>query len=156
MKYLGVLISVRNIEVSKRFYKEVLDLNVEADLGANATLTGGIFLQTIDTWKMFIQKSEHEVIFGNNACELYFEVTDIEYFCKLLAERCDTRYVHPLHEHPWGQRVVRFYDPDSHIIEVGEDMCIVVKRFIDSGLSVVETAARMGVPTGYIEQYLKK
>jgi hypothetical protein len=29
-------------------------------------------------------------------------------------------YVHPLREQPWRQRVVRFYDPDHHIIEVGE------------------------------------
>jgi hypothetical protein len=133
-----------------------MGLDVEADLGANATLTGGISLQTVDTWKMFIQKNECEIIFGNNACELYFEVEDIDAFCKLLAKRCDTHYVHPLHEHPWGQRVVRFYDPDSHIIEVGEDITIVVKRFINSGLSIAETATRMGVPTVYVEQYLKK
>jgi len=154
VKYLGVLLSVRDIDVSKRFYSEVLDLNVVSDLGANVTLTGGISLQTIDTWKVFIQKSESEVIFGGNAGELYFEVEDIEGFCKLLSGRGDVFYVHALHEHPWGQRVVRFYDPDRHIIEVGEDMGVVVKRFIASGLSVGATAARMGVPTAYVEQYL--
>ena len=33
----------------------------------------------------------------------------------------DINYVHPVKEHSWGQRVVRFYDPDCHIIEVGEN-----------------------------------
>ena len=32
----------------------------------------------------------------------------------------DISYVHPLIEHSWGQKVVRFYDPVMHIIEVGE------------------------------------
>lgn len=28
----------------------------------------------------------------------------------------------PLMEHDWRQRVVRIYDPDHHIMEIGEDM----------------------------------
>jgi catechol 2,3-dioxygenase-like lactoylglutathione lyase family enzyme len=154
MKYMGVLICVKDIEVSKRFYKEVLSLDVISDLGANATLTGGISLQTLDTWKEFIQKNENNITFGNNTGELYFETKDIDSFCNLLKQRGNTRYVHPLHEHPWGQRVVRFYDPDSHIIEVGEGMSLVVKRFLNSGLSPTETAIRMGIPEVYLEQYL--
>ncbi|NOV61327.1 hypothetical protein B0H39_000243 [Clostridium beijerinckii] len=58
-------------------------------------------------------------------------------------------------EHSWGQRVVRFYDPDKHIIEVGENMVMVVKRFLNSGLSIEETAIRMDVPVDYIESCLK-
>jgi catechol 2,3-dioxygenase-like lactoylglutathione lyase family enzyme len=152
MKYLGVLISVKDIEVSKRFYKEILDLEVVSDFGANVVLTGGIFLQTLSTWPGFIQKNESDIIFGNNASELYFETNDIDSFCQLLNKKGDIRYVHSLHEHPWGQRVVRFYDPDSHIIEVGENLSIVVKRFFNSGLSITETAVRMGVPVAYLEQ----
>lgn len=63
----------------------------------------------------------------------------------------DIEYVHPLFEHSCGQRVVRFYDLDKHIIEVGENINMVIKRFIDSGLSIEETAARMDVPVSYIE-----
>ena len=52
-------------------------------------------------------------------------------------------YVHPVYEHRWGQRVVRFYDPDFHIMEVGEDLKTVCRRFLDSGLILEETARRM-------------
>jgi catechol 2,3-dioxygenase-like lactoylglutathione lyase family enzyme len=31
----------------------------------------------------------------------------------------DTEYVNRLMTHSWGQRVVRFYDPDGNLIEVG-------------------------------------
>ena len=41
-----------------------------------------------------------------------------------------------LKEDEWGQRSIRFYDPDKHIIDVGESMKVVIKRFLLSGVSV--------------------
>ena len=46
-------------------------------------------------------------------------------------------------EHGWGQRVIRFYDPDGHIIEVGEDMRSVIHRFLASGMTMQEVSLRM-------------
>lgn len=112
-------------------------------------MTGGISLQTADTWKDFIHKKASEIIFGNNAAELYFEEDDIDTFVEKL-NSFDLDYVHLLIEHSWGQRTVRFYDPDKHIIEVGENLVIVIKRFMDSGLSAEETAKRMDVPVEYV------
>jgi hypothetical protein len=57
-------------------------------------------------------------------------------------------------EHSWGQRVVRFYDPDKHMIEVKENMMMVVQRFIDIGLSLEDTAVRMDVPVDYVKSCL--
>jgi len=28
-------------------------------------------------------------------------------------------FIHEIVEQPWGQKVMRFYDPDYHMIEVG-------------------------------------
>ncbi len=154
MKYTCTLIAVKNMEKAKQFYHDVLGLEVISDFGANVTLTGGIALQTADTWKNFIHKQEKEIVFGNNACELYFEEDDMDSFVKKLSSIKSILYVHPLFEHPWGQRVVRFYDLDKHIIEVGENMNMVVKRFINTGLSIEETAARMDVPIEYVKSCL--
>jgi len=154
MRYTCTLIAVRDIEKSKQFYRGVLGLDVVADFGANVTLTGGIALQTVDSWQGFIHKSDEEIIFGNNACELYFEEDDIDAFTAKLNRIKNIEYIHPLIEHSWGQRVVRFYDPDKHIIEVGENMMMVVQRFIDVGLSIEETAARMDVPVDYVKTLL--
>ena len=55
-------------------------------------------------------------------------------------------------EYPWGQRVVRFRDPDGHIIEVGENMTAVCRRFLDSGMTPEEAAARMDVPVDYVRE----
>ena len=147
MKYNGVLIAVSDMENSRRFYSDVLGLKVVEDFGANVTLEGGIFLQTLDTWRTFIQSDQ--VVLPNHAGELYFEEEDIEGFCDRIAS-LDICYVHPLFEHRWGQRVVRFYDPDGHVIEVGERLDVVIRRFIEAGLSVAETAERMDIPIGMV------
>ena len=54
MKYQSTLLAVTNMERSKAFYCGLLGREVVADFGANVTLSGGITLQTLDTWKGFL------------------------------------------------------------------------------------------------------
>lgn len=155
MKFSNTMMVVSDMEESKKFYYEVLGLEVIVDFGANVTLTGGIVLQTKSTWSTFIHKQDSEIIFGGNAAELYFEEDDFDGFIEKINNIEGINYVHPMVEHSWGQRVVRFYDPDKHIIEVGENMIMVVRRFLDNGLSIEETAIRMDVSVDYIKSCLK-
>ena len=67
----------------------------------------------------------------------------------------DISYVHPPLEHRWGQRVVRFYDPDGHIVEVGEDMTQVVKRFAAQGMTEEQVARRMDVSLDYVRECME-
>lgn len=156
MEYGVTLIAVRDIEASKRFYCQLLGMQITADFGTNVTLSGRLALQTIESWQGFIHKKREEIRLGHNAAELYFEERDIDSFMQKLAAWPDIRYLHPLKEHSWGQRVLRFYDPDGHIIEVGEDMSIVVRRFMAEGMSPEETALRMDVPVEYIRSCLQE
>ena len=152
MKCKNPMLVVSDIEQSVEFYKIVLGLHVIMDFGANKTLTGGLVLQTLDTWKTFI--GEKEVTFGANNAEIYFEEDNFDAFIKRL-ENLDIQYIHPIKEHAWGQRVVRFYDPDRHIIEVGENMKVVCKRFLNSGMTPEQIAERMNVPMKFINACLK-
>ena len=147
MKYTGTLIAVQDMAKSKQFYHDVLGMEVAADFGANVTLTGGLVLQTLETWQSFIHTSD--VTLKSNSGELYFETEDMNSFYQHL-ESFDILYVHKLHEHPWGQRVVRFYDPDGHIIEAAEKLDAVIARFVAQGLSPEETAGRMGIPLDFV------
>lgn len=153
MKYTSTLIAVSDMEKSRQFYHDVLGMNVVADFGANVTLNGGIVLQTLDTWISFIRTDK--VVLPNNAGELYFEEEDLDAFLENL-KQFDICYVHPLFEHRWGQRVVRFYDPDRHIIEVGEKLDTVILRFMEQGLSAEETAIRMDIPLDFVTACLEK
>ena len=86
MKLKNPLLAVRDMERSKTFYREVLGLHVVMDFGANVTLTGGLCLQTLDTWTDFLGKEAEEIRFGANDSEVYFEEDDFDGF---LAS-CDT------------------------------------------------------------------
>lgn len=147
MKFKNTLLVVKDIEKAKDFYQKVLGLHVTLDLGANVTLTGGITLQTEETWKEFIHE---EVTFKGKDTELYFEEDNFECFIKKLEEMKEICYVHSVMEHRWGQKAVRFYDLDGHIIEVGENMKMVGKRFLNSGMSIEQVARRMEVPIKFV------
>jgi len=153
VKYSGTLIAVSDIDKSKKFYQDVLGLKVMYDFGANVMLEGGLFLQTVETWKGFINSDQ--VTLPNNAYELYFEENDMDAFLKHINSFHIT-CIHELLEHSWGQRVIRFYDPDMHIIEVAEEIAMVVRRFYESGMTEEEIAVRMDVPIDYIQKYLLK
>ena len=150
MKFKNPLLAVRDMERSKAFYREVLGLHVVMDFGANVTLTGGLCLQTLDTWAGFLGKAAEEIRFGGDDSEVYFEEDDFDGFLTRLAARPDIAYVHPPLEHRWGQRVVRLYDPDRHILEIGENMKAVCRRFRDQGMTPEQIAARMEVPLKFV------
>ena len=117
MKLKNILIVVKDIEKSKQFYHDLFGHNVILDNDGNMILTEGLVLQEEKIWKSFLEK---EIIQRNNSCELYFEEKDIEAFVqKLESLYPDIQYVNKLMTHSWGQKVIRFYDLDGNLIEVG-------------------------------------
>ena len=117
MKLKNVLIVVKDINKSLKFYHDLFGLELVLDNDGNMILTDGLVLQAESYWKEFLQK---DIIGRNNSGELYFEESDIEGFVRKLETLYpETEYVNKLMTHSWGQRVVRFYDPDGNLIEVG-------------------------------------
>ena len=117
MRLRNILIVVKDIGKSKQFYHDLFGLDVVLDQGGNMILTEGLVLQDEKIWKEFLGK---EVVYRNNAGELYFEEREIEAFVEKLEKLYPSvQYVNPLMTHAWGQKVVRFYDLDGNLIEVG-------------------------------------
>lgn len=156
MKYCGSLYVVDDAVKTKAFYKEIFGLRVIQDFNANFVMTGGISFQTRDSWKDFIQQSSDDVQYKGNDHELYFETEDLDAFVKLLDTRDDIVYVHGIKEHEWGQRGLRMYDPDFHIIEVSEPLSAVVKRFYDEGMSFEEISKKTMLSVKMVERLHKK
>lgn len=154
MHYISALLTVRDLPRARRFYCELLGMEVTADYGANITLSHAISLQTLATWQDFLQLPQEEITLGGRAAELYFEEADLDGFLNKLAAWPGLELVHPLKEHAWGQRAVRFYDPDRHIIEVGEKMTAVARRFYDGGMTPAQVAKRMDVPQEAVDEWL--
>lgn len=117
MRLRNILIVVKDIEKSKQFYHDLFGLDVLLDNDGNVILTEGLVLQDEQIWKRFIEK---DIIPENNSCELYFEEPNIEAFVEKLENLYPAiQYVNKLMIHSWGQKVVRFYDLDGNLIEVG-------------------------------------
>lgn len=117
MKYRGTLLVVKDCKKALSFYSQMFGLELIQDNDGNMELSNGIFLQEEKYWENFTKR---KIISKNNCAELYFEESDIEPFVKKLEEKYpETEYVNRLMTHSWGQKVVRFYDPDGNLIEVG-------------------------------------
>lgn len=117
MNYKGTLIVVKNCDQALKFYHDMFGLKLVQDNGGNMELTAGLYLQQAEYWERFIDKS---ITPRSNSSELYFEDADIESFVEKLQKLYPkTEFVNRLMTHSWGQRVVRFYDPDGNLIEVG-------------------------------------
>lgn len=120
MKLKNVLIIVNDMQRAIAFYRELFGLEVLLDNDGNVIMTEGLVLQDANIWQSFIGR---ELIPRNNTCELYFEERDIEGFVKKLENYGEPiEYVNKLMTHSWGQKVVRFYDLDGNLIEVGTPM----------------------------------
>lgn len=116
-KLRNVLIVVSDIEESINFYRDLFGLQVVLNNDGNVIMTEGLVLQDKNIWKDFLEK---DVVPQNNMTELYFEEKNIEDFVeKLNNSRYEIQYVNELMEHSWGQKMVRFYDLDGNLIEVG-------------------------------------
>ena len=116
----NILIVVKDIEKAKHFYHDLFGLDMVLDNDGNMILTEGLVLQDEQIWKKFIGKN---IISKSNSCELYFEERDLEAFVeKLETLYPEIQYVNRLMVHGWGQKVVRFYDLDGNLIEVGTPM----------------------------------
>jgi len=120
MKLKNILIVVKDIEKSRKFYNDLFGIELVHDNDGNMILTDGLVLQDEKIWRSFLDR---DIIPKSNSCELYFEEQDIESFVEKL-ERLypNVEYVNRLMTHSWGQRVIRFYDLDGNLIEVGTPM----------------------------------
>ena len=117
MKLKNVLIVVKDINKARQFYHDLFGLDLIVDNDGNMILSEGLVLQEEKYWKEFLGR---DIVPENNSSELYFEEADIEGFVEKLENYYpEVKYVNRLMMHSWGQKVIRFYDPDGNLIEVG-------------------------------------
>lgn len=141
MKYMCSVMSVAEINAARKFYEDLFGLELDQDYGINISFTCGLALQQEFDWLVNIQKED--ILKKSNNMELCFEEQDFDGFLQKLKQYPDIEYVGDVVEHSWGQRVIRFYDLDGHMIEVGEEMKMVINRFLASGMTMEEVSAKM-------------
>jgi catechol 2,3-dioxygenase-like lactoylglutathione lyase family enzyme len=155
MKLEGTLLVVKDMDTSRRFYEDVLFRTVFLDLKVYVVFEGFCLL-TEGQWTEFLDHKPVQLNYGNNVCQLGFEDDDIDAFIAHIQKFPDIKVLTPLKEYAWGQRSIRFYDPDGHIVEVGESMKVVVKRFLRSGMTIEEAMEKSMFPREFVEMCQKE
>lgn len=156
IKYHSAVVFVKDIEISKSFYTEILDQVVELDFGNNVILESGITLWQIKPDHLINQKLglDSTLKSKNNRFEFYFETVAIDSLYEKLNQN-NIELLHAVHEEPWGQRTVRFFDPDRHLIEVGEPLETFVKR-LSYDMTPEEVSEKTSIPIDVVRELIDK
>jgi catechol 2,3-dioxygenase-like lactoylglutathione lyase family enzyme len=151
LKFICPLIVVASVSRSRHFYEQVLGQQVKSDFGENVTFEGDFAIHRQAHFQQLLGEPTRDLIPRAHNGELYFESDEIEAVHSRL-KRNSVEFIHELQEQPWGQRVMRFYDPDGHIIEIGEPMEAVVRRFYKQGLSIQQICEKSSMPAEFVER----
>jgi catechol 2,3-dioxygenase-like lactoylglutathione lyase family enzyme len=156
IKFVCPLILVEDMAVSRRFYEDCLGQKARFDFGVNLEFEGHFALY---------QKAHYETLLGDpqrfpitlksNWGELYFEAGDIDDVHHQL-QLAGAEFIHGVKEEPWGQRTLRVYDPDGHIIDIGESLETTVTRMDQQGVPVEGIMQKTGLPREFVEGVLGK
>ena len=153
MEYKGTMLVVKDIEKTKEFYTTLLGLTVVSDIGVNVAFSGGLAAQTEASWMEFTGSEQSRFQYGGHDMELYFEEMDFDGF----VDKVKAAGVEVVSETvmPYGQKVLRIYDPDKHIVEVGEDMGVMVRRLHNEGLTKEQISEKTFMPPEAIDRFLE-
>jgi len=118
------IVFVKDIQVSKDFYTEIIGLKVVEDHGTIVLFENHLAIHQAHELAATIWKadapSDTDQPQGRRNLLLYFETNKLEQVFTRLKD--NIRLIHPIERQSWGQAVFRFYDPDGHVIEIGEPL----------------------------------
>ena len=153
MKYMAVLIVVENIQKSRYFYETILKQKLKMDFGENITFHGDFAIHEKDHFQSVVKGSVNQG--RHNNCELYFEHDELEELSTVLQDE-GIQFLHSIMEQPWRQKVMRFYDYDENLIEVGESMTHVAFRLSQEGLEIPEISKTTYLSIPMVKEAIEK
>lgn len=124
MKQVDTIVLVENVQKSAAFYKDIFGLEVLHDWESMVIFKNRLaihqfnLLEPREMIEEVLQRGSQGC--GNLIIYLELEGESIEK-CFERLKGLDVEIIHEIVELPW-QRIFRVYDPDKHIIEIGEPM----------------------------------
>ncbi|MGE5494647.1 MAG: VOC family protein [Burkholderiales bacterium] len=119
IKFHTAIIFTGDIAASKKFYHGLLGIEVLQDAGTFVLLEGSLGLHKADVFYEYIGKQYGGETMGRDNLDLYFTTDDIEAAEQRLKD-AGVKFIHEIKEFPWGEKLFRVYDPDGHIVEIGD------------------------------------
>ena len=156
LKFVCPLVLVDDIVASRYFYEQLLGQKIKFDFGQNVTFEGDFAIHLKSHFQSLLgDVTQYSVIKKAHNGELYFETDEIESIHQRL-KQAGVEFIHEIQEQPWGQGVMRLYDPDGHIVEIGEFMETVVWRFHTQGLSIDSISEKSSMRREFVEHVIQE
>jgi uncharacterized glyoxalase superfamily protein PhnB len=155
LKFVSPLIVVEDMARSRQFYEQLLEQKVKFDFGVDVAFEGDFTLHLKSHFQSLLgDASKYPITSKAHNGELYFDSDEIESTYQRL-QAAGVEFIEAIQEQPWGQRAMRLYDPDGHILEIGEPMETTVQRFHRQGWSIERITEKTGMPREFIERAVK-
>jgi catechol 2,3-dioxygenase-like lactoylglutathione lyase family enzyme len=120
--FVNTIVFVRDITVSTKFYSELLGLKIMNSYPAIVWFENNLAIHDAGALYNTIYKKDLPApasTQGKDNIDIYFECKNLEKLYDRL-KRAGVEFIHHIEKQAWGQKVIRFYDPDNHIVEIGE------------------------------------
>lgn len=153
MKFICALITVTDMDRSRNFYETILGQKIKYNFGEDITFHGDFTIHLRSHFKELIDNKDIKESANNG--ELYFEFDDLEQVEKKLKTE-GVKFVHFIREQPWRQKVMRFYDPDENIIEVGESLEHLSYRLHREGWEIDKISKVTNMPENFVKNSIAR
>lgn len=156
LKFHSTVIITEDFDKMRTFYQNILQQEVEIDFGNCIVFKNGISL-----WKLTTEYPIAKMLgktynsSGNNNLEICFETNNYNEVISNI-KKYNLKYLHEPLEEKWGQKTIRFYDPENNLIEIGESIPCFVKRFLNQGMNEAEISKRTSVPLNIVNKICQK
>lgn len=118
-KFRHSIALVQEVEISKAFYRDVIGINIVQDSGSFVLFEGNFAIHDAAIFYRYIDKQYEGDKMGRDNLDLYMTTDDLAAMQEKL-ELAGVKFIHKIRKCEWGESVFRIYDPDGHIIEIGD------------------------------------
>ena len=119
VQFRNPILLVRDMEASKAFYHDLLGIGIKEDFDTFVLLEGNLGLHRADVFYGYLGKPYSGEQMGKDNLDLYFTSDHLPELQQLLID-AGFEVFFPLQQTDWGETLFRVYDPDRHIVEIGD------------------------------------
>jgi catechol 2,3-dioxygenase-like lactoylglutathione lyase family enzyme len=153
ISYTSAVLVTGHFDLMTRFYENVLEQRVKYDFGGCVQFESGLSIWRVQEGHPVSRALKGVGGSNNAALELCFETDDFDAQAARITAM-GVMLAHGVIEENWGQRTLRFFDPDGNLVEVGESMPAFCMRLHMSGMSVEEVGKKTGIEQNIVKHFL--
>lgn len=155
MKLVSTQLIVNDLEISKKFYEHTLLQEIKYDFGDKIVYWGDIVLMNKTYFENSLRNKKAAQVNKEQLSILYLECDDIykihNHFCEH-----NVHFIHEIKKEPWQQNVLKIYDPDQNIIEIGEIVETTILRLNEKGKSIQDIVDMTYMSHEFVDSVIKQ